>query len=86
MPRVLFTLIILGLTIYAAVDCAQTRNDRVRNLPKLAWIVLIVLFPPVGAIVWLVAGRPKASAQPGRYDRRTGPRGPDDDPDFLRSI
>ena len=28
-----------------------------RNLPKLAWIFIVLLLPLVGSIAWLVAGR-----------------------------
>ena len=29
-----------------------------RNLPKVAWLLLILLFPVVGPVAWLLAGRP----------------------------
>ena len=85
MLRVLPTLVLLGLTIYALVDCVQTEESRQRNLPKALWILLILLLPLVGPIAWLVAGRPG----PGRgrgTNRPSSPRGPDDDPDFLRNL
>lgn len=87
MARLLPGLLLVAFTIYAAVDCIQTEESRQRNLPKLAWVVLILLFPPIGGIVWFVAGRPR-----GPYAGRQGPRGPsaprgpDDDPDFLRNL
>jgi hypothetical protein len=88
MPRVLLTLALLGLTIYALVDCIQTDEARQRNLPKLLWLLLILLFPAVGPVAWLLAGRP-GPAQGGRgrgTNRPSAPRGPDDDPDFLRNL
>jgi hypothetical protein len=90
MLRLIPWLVVLGLTIYALVDCAQTPENAVRSLPKLVWAFLILLFPLVGSISWLVAGRPE---RPGRQQppRRgpshpRAPRGPDDDPDFLRRL
>ncbi len=84
MLRVLMTVASLGLTIYALVDCVQTEDDRVRYLPKLVWVVLLVLLPWVGPITWLVAGS-RRPLPPGKR-RLSGPRGPEDDPDFLRNL
>jgi hypothetical protein len=95
MLRLVPWLLVVGLTIYSLVDCAQTPDNEVRSLPKLVWVLLILIFPPVGAIAWLVAGRPQS---PYRQQQRgprgpsgssrppRTPRGPDDDPDFLRRL
>ena len=87
MLRVLPWVLGLALTVYAAVDCIQTDEERVRNLPKLVWVLLILLFWVVGPIAWFFAGRPRRARPnrgPGR--RPPQPRGPDDDPDFLRNL
>ncbi len=89
MIRVLAGVAVLAVTIYAVVECIQTSDDSVRNLPKLAWVFIILLFPPIGAIAWLIAGRPTSIAPPqwGSWNsKQQGPRGPDDDPDFLRKL
>jgi hypothetical protein len=79
----LLTIIELGLLVYCLIDCIQTDSTTVRNLPKLGWLLLILVFPLVGGIAWLVAGRPR----PGPSRRwASPPRGPDDDPDFLRRL
>ena len=87
MVKVLLFLIPIALTIYAVIDAIQTEDSKVQYLPKLIWLVLILLFTPVGAIAWLITGRPhgprtgrKGSTYP------SAPRGPDDDPDFLRNL
>jgi hypothetical protein len=89
MPRVVLAFAILAVTIYAVIDAIQTEDSRVRHLPKLIWIALIILTAPtgIGAIAWLVTGRQRGS-QSGRGGPRypSAPRGPDDDPDFLRSL
>lgn len=84
MLRVLFWLAGLALTVYAVVDCIQTDDARVKHLPKIAWVVLIVLVPWVGPIAWLLAGRQRSL--PPRRRPSAGPRGPEDDPDFLRNL
>lgn len=92
MLRVLWPLMIVAFTIYNLVDCIQTKDADVRNLPKILWILLILLFPLVGGFAWLLAGR-SATPTPGIRPplRRSGPaprgpRGPDDDPDFLGKL
>jgi Phospholipase_D-nuclease N-terminal len=51
------------ILIFCLIDCIQTDSTLVRNLPKIAWIVLIVVLPLVGGIAWLFAGRPLRGAQ-----------------------
>ena len=65
MIRVLPWLLAIALTIYAAVDCVQTDERRVRNLPKLIWLLVVLVFPIVGPVVWFIAGRPHGAALPG---------------------
>ena len=90
MAGVLLAVLALGLTIYAVIDCVQTPDERVRNMPKLAWLALIVIAVWVGPIAWIFAGRPQATPPWGPLGRRgtppSGPRGPEDDPDFLRGL
>ncbi|MFT4295661.1 MAG: PLD nuclease N-terminal domain-containing protein [Micropruina sp.] len=77
MPVVLLAL----LVIYCLIEVAQADPDRVRLVPRWLWVALIILLPGIGAIAWLVAGRPLRQQQPPRH-----PRAPDDDPDFLRGL
>jgi membrane-associated phospholipid phosphatase len=92
----LFFLVDLTLLVVALIDCLSTDEHAVRNLPKVAWVLLILLFSPIGAIVWFVAGRPQnhhvgraGDWRPGdgfpEYDRPR-PTAPDDDPDFMRNM
>lgn len=90
----------LVLLVYCLVDCIQTDSADVRTLPKPVWVLLIILLPLFGGIGWLLAGKPESGAAAARqvpwpttrtsgfpeYERPRPPRGPDDDPDFLRSI
>jgi hypothetical protein len=78
---VVLSIVEIGLLVYCLIDCLQTDSLLVRNLPKLAWVALIVLVPVAGSIAWLVAGRPLR--QP---PRPAGTIAPDDDPDFLRGL
>jgi hypothetical protein len=84
MVRILPVVIAVGLAIYALLDVVTTPASEVRNLPKWAWIPLIVIGTYIGPIAWLVAGRPKGRGRGARPKRRQLP--PDDDPDFLRKL
>lgn len=74
----------LGLLIYSLVECLQTPRHRIRVMPKVAWIAVIVLLPIIGASLWLGFGRVRSPKRGGQAPRR--PRSPDDDPDFLRQV
>ena len=87
----------LVLWIFCVLDVILSRDSDVRNLPKLGWLILVLLFPLVGSIAWLVAGRPKA-APPQAYERpmpdfpeydrpgRSAAVDPEKDAEFLRQV
>ncbi|NYH53281.1 MULTISPECIES: PLD nuclease N-terminal domain-containing protein [Nocardiopsis] len=58
----LITLVSIVLWVYAFFDALTTPSHEVRNLPKILWVVVIVLFMPVGSILWLFLGRPRETA------------------------
>ena len=91
-------LVELCLVVYCALNIITTPDEQVRNLPKLLWLVLVLFFPIVGGVAWLVAGRPQGPARslpykgnqgiPPEYDRpgRATASAPDDDEAFLRRL
>ena len=58
-------LLVLGLWIFCFIDVLMTPETACRNLPKLAWVFLVLLLPVFGSIVWLVAG-PSVGRRAGR--------------------
>ncbi|MFF3751336.1 PLD nuclease N-terminal domain-containing protein [Streptomyces sp. NPDC002018] len=94
MLRYLPFLLVLALWIYAFIDCLNTPEEEVKGLPKVVWVIIILLFGEVlvGPVAWLVVGKvrraPGGGATPG--ERRRDPRGtwtaPDDNPAFLASL
>ncbi len=54
----LFALVMLGIWLFAVIDVAITDKTEVRNLPKWAWFVIVVLFMALGAVLWFFLGRP----------------------------
>jgi hypothetical protein len=74
--------------IWALLDCIATDSAMCRNLPKPMWIVLVLILPDIGALVWLLLGRPeKASWRPGSTDYATPrrPVGLEDSPRYSAS-
>ncbi len=95
MIRYLPLIIEFALLLYAFLDCVGTRETNIRNLPKILWLVIVVLVPIVGPIAWLFAGRPKRTSagevtwpvRPVHSEpSRDRPLGPDDDPEFLATL
>ncbi|MET9698935.1 PLD nuclease N-terminal domain-containing protein [Streptomyces sp. NPDC006529] len=85
MLRYLPFLLIIALTIYAFIDCLNTPEEEVKHLPKVVWVIIILLFSIVGPVVWLFAGK-KRSAIGGGRARRAQWVAPDDNPEFLKSL
>ncbi|WP_344171480.1 PLD nuclease N-terminal domain-containing protein [Pilimelia columellifera] len=76
----------IGAAAAALISCLSTEDDKIQKLSRIGWIILILLFPLVGALVWFAIGRPRAPRP--RVAGGAGGRvvAPDDDPDFLRSL
>ena len=62
--------IIFLLWVFCLVHVITSREDEVRHLPKIGWLLIVLFFPFVGSIAWLVAGRPGSARAPrSRYER-----------------
>ena len=59
MLRFLPVIVEVALLVFCLIDCIQSDSDRVRNLSKGWWLVLIVVLPIAGGIAWLAVGRPQ---------------------------
>jgi uncharacterized membrane protein YbhN (UPF0104 family) len=95
-------LVTLGVWLYCLFEVLSTNEGDVRNLPKFAWFMIVLVGFDLGAIAWLVFGRRRGfvtadvTAWPpdfllsGEGDRpeagAPAPMGPDDDPEFLRQL
>ncbi|HVA02613.1 MAG TPA: PLD nuclease N-terminal domain-containing protein [Acidimicrobiales bacterium] len=55
--------------IYCLYDVITTHDALVRNLPKIAWFVIVLLLPDLGSILWLCFGRPRLPAQRVSFDQ-----------------
>jgi len=97
--ELLASIVMLALWIFCLVDVIGTQEAAMRNLPKVAWVLIVLLFPLAGSIAWLVAGRPTAapaarspqeSSAPSfpEYDRpgRAAATTAEADEEFLRKV
>ncbi|HYN96448.1 MAG TPA: PLDc N-terminal domain-containing protein [Pilimelia sp.] len=90
MVRVFMLLFVaqIALMAVALISCLSVDADRVKGMPRYAWVIVIILVPVLGAVAWFTVGRrrggPGGGSAPGRP--RPRPVAPDDDPDFLRSL
>ena len=94
---VLFYVVPLVLSIYCLVEAITSKDDEVRHLPKIGWMLLILFFPVVGSVAWLAAGRPvtprrspgeRAVPQFPEYDRpgRAAATDGTSDEEFLAQV
>jgi hypothetical protein len=56
-------LLVVALWIFCLVDVIVSKEDECRNLPKLLWLLIVLMLPDVGSVLWLIAGRPKGLRQ-----------------------
>lgn len=97
MARVLLFLLVIAMAVYAAVDVTNSEEDDRRGLPAGLWLVIVVVLPVLGPVLWFAVSRSQRAARaggpttgrgtgapstgPARPQR--GPVAPDDDPEFL---
>ena len=65
--ELLLSVVVFALWIYTLAEVLTTPEGAVRNVPKVAWLVIVLLLPVLGTIGWFVLGRPE-----GRYRRPAG--------------
>ncbi len=89
-------LVVLALWVFCLIDVITTDEYLCRNLQKNWWVLIVLLLFDVGAVLWLVAGRPWQAAaarppgpgsggypeyeRPGRFEATRA----EDDEEFLR--
>lgn len=65
-----FFLISVVFWLWAIFDTIVSDQQTIRVLPKWAWVLVVLLFMELGALAWVVFGRPRRHAAPARA--RTG--------------
>ncbi|MRG59618.1 hypothetical protein GE115_07000 [Agromyces sp. CFH 90414] len=75
--------VVVGVMVYAIVDCALIDRMRIRGLAR-GWWIAIILIPVLGPVLWFTIGR--GPADRATRGRSRGPIAPDDDTEFLRGL
>lgn len=82
--RVILAVAVLAIYVYGLVDVIRTDGRQTRGISKPAWLIVVTVLPVIGAILWLLIGRPRGT--PPVRQNYSHPTSPDDDPDFLRNL
>lgn len=77
MPRLIILGVVLAVafTLYSLVDAAMTDPRRIRGVSKPVWVVICVLLPVIGGILWFVVGKGDGKSAPKQAR-------PDSDPHY----
>ena len=72
--RALLVLAAIGLLVYAVIDCSRTPEQEVPSgVPRSLWLVLVIVVPIIGPLLWIVASRSDENSAGGK-PRPRGPR------------
>jgi hypothetical protein len=74
MPDIVGGIIGIGFLVlwfYCIYDVITTEDAMIRHLPKIVWLLIVIVLADLGSILWLVLGRPTVWARqahdPNRY-------------------
>ena len=67
-----FSVLIFVLFVAAIIDAITIDRSRVRFLDKFFWIVIVILIPAIGSVLWFVFGReylraPRIAQSPSQW-------------------
>ena len=54
-----FAFVVFGLWLYCIYDVITTEEVHIRNLPKMVWLFIVIFLFDIGALAWLLLGRPQ---------------------------
>jgi len=83
---------LLALWLFCLIDVIVTDEYACRNLPKMLWLVIVLILPDVGSVLWLILGRPRSAPTPATMGARAPSSyvapatNPDDDEEFMRQV
>ncbi|GAT75003.1 PLDc N-terminal domain-containing protein [Microbacterium hydrocarbonoxydans] len=58
----LFSLLVIALMIGALIDIITRDDSQVRYVPKMVWLIIVILLPLIGSILWFALGREYSEA------------------------
>lgn len=54
---VILSLITLVVVVSALVDLIMRDESQIKHLPKFGWIIIVILLPLIGSVLWFGIGR-----------------------------
>lgn len=51
------SILLLALVILTLIDVITRDESQVRHMPRFVWLLLVVLLPLIGSILWFTIGR-----------------------------
>jgi len=59
------------LWLYCIFDAITTDSAIIRHLPKVVWVMIVILLGDIGSILWLALGRPRVWARRSQERQRS---------------
>lgn len=98
--QLLIGVVWFAIWVFTIIDVLSAPEPAIRRLPKLGWLIVVVVFGVIGTLAWFVLGRPEKAgprtltkherATPAfpEYDRpgRAAAADPEKDDEFLRQV
>jgi len=75
MPDIVGGLVGIGFLVlwfYCIYDVITTDDAIVRHLPKIVWLLIVIVLSDVGSILWLALGRPRVWTRQAHDHQRYG--------------
>ncbi|WP_067255581.1 PLDc N-terminal domain-containing protein [Streptomyces sp. DSM 15324] len=70
LPVLVLIALVAALTLWALIDCIRTPRERVRFLPKLLWLLILLHGSVCAALLWTYFGKkPIADTAKGPIQR-----------------
>ena len=86
MVRVFVFLAAVQIVLVVLALISALSAERVRTMPRVLWVLVILFVPLIGPAAYFLVGRPVTESPGGRPRRARRPSAPDDDPDFLKTL
>lgn len=53
----LLSILVLAVMVFSLVDIIRRDDFQVKHLPKTMWIIIVILLPIIGSVLWFTLGR-----------------------------
>lgn len=69
------SVLVIAIMVVALVDIIRRDDSQVKHLPKVMWVIIVILLPVIGTALWFALGRvyPEGGPRMPRPATRTAP-------------